>query len=68
MSASQQNQMVERIGRATQRLAQLHARRKLKEMRWAILAREQARKLATRRRLGLGCVFRPIVTADFGKP
>lgn len=46
--------MVERIGRATQRLAKLHARRKLEEMRLAILAREQERKLATRRRLGLG--------------
>lgn len=67
MSASQQDQMVERIGRATQRLAQLHARRKLKEMRLAMLAREQARKLATRRRLGLGEAIGPSWYRSLGR-
>lgn len=46
--------MAERIGRATQRLAQLQARRMLKDMRLASAARTRARKLVARRRFELG--------------
>ena len=54
MSDIEQDPIAARIERATSRLAQLQARRMLKDMRLASAARVQARKLATRRRFELG--------------
>lgn len=54
MSVIRQDPLTARIGRATERLAQLQARQKLKQLRLASAARTRERKLVARRRFELG--------------
>lgn len=54
MSGIEPNPIAVRIQRATDRLTQLQARQKLKDMRLAAAARTRERKLVARRRFELG--------------
>lgn len=54
MTHIEQDPITARIERATSRLAQLQARRMLKDMRLASAARTRTRKLVARRRFELG--------------